>query len=99
MGHGKGVAPSPTVGTARSAAGWSRRHVTIPQEWPRVKELFEAARVLPADARPEFLAAACGGDDGLRHEVETLLVSHEGAASFLETPALLAEDASAVRSL
>jgi serine/threonine-protein kinase len=55
--------------------------------------------MLRADARPLYLAAACGGDDELRHEVETLLASHERAASFLETPALLADDAELAKSL
>ena len=58
-----------------------------PDEWARVKELFEGARALPADARREYLASACGGDEALRQEVETLLASHERAKSFLETPA------------
>ena len=72
--------------------------MTLPQEWPRVKEVFEGARALPVDARPGYLAAACSGDDALRHDVETLLASHEQATSFLETPALLVADSTTVRN-
>ena len=58
-----------------------------PSSWPRLKEVFAAARALPADARPAYLAAACGGDEALRQEVESLLASDERAENFLESPA------------
>src|ERR1700676_367673 len=60
-----------------------------PEDWPRLKEVFEGARALQAEARPAYVAAACGCDEGLRNEVETLLASHEYAKNFLETPAVL----------
>jgi serine/threonine protein kinase/Tfp pilus assembly protein PilF len=60
-----------------------------PEDWPRLKEVFEGARALQAEARPAYVAAACGSDEGLRKEVETLLASHEYAKNFLETPAVL----------
>jgi serine/threonine protein kinase len=67
--------------------------VTLPPEaWPRLKEVFAGARALASDARPAYLAAACDGDAALRREVEMLLASHERAASFLETPAVLFDD-------
>jgi hypothetical protein len=73
--------------------------VTVPREaWPRLKEAFEGARVLPLDARPAYLAAACGRDEALRQEVE-LLLAHAQAASFLETPAVLFDDGLAAKSL
>ena len=55
--------------------------------WPRVKELFEGARTRPADARAAYLADACGGDDELRREVESLLAASDRATTFLEAPA------------
>jgi hypothetical protein len=58
-----------------------------PDQWARVKEVFEGAWALPADARPAYLATTCEGDETLRQEVELLLDSHERAKSFLETPA------------
>ena len=39
----------------------------------------------PAE-RAAFLAEACGGDDELRNEVESLLGFHDRAESFIETP-------------
>src|ERR1700687_1526220 len=58
------------------------------EDWPRLKEVFEGARALQADARPAYVAAACGSDGALRQEVETLLASHERAQRFLEIPAV-----------
>ena len=61
--------------------------------WPRVKDVFAGARALPADRRPAYLADACGGDDALREEVESLLASDQRANSFLEAPAVVRSDA------
>ena len=41
--------------------------------WPRLKEVFASARALPVDLRAAYLAKACGSDDALRGEVESLL--------------------------
>jgi serine/threonine protein kinase/Tfp pilus assembly protein PilF len=38
---------------------------------------------LPPQQRAEFLARACGSDDALRHEVESLLAAQEEAGDFL----------------
>ena len=58
-----------------------------PERWQEIERLYHAARERDADERPAFLAAACGGDDALRGEVETLLAHLTRAASFIETPA------------
>jgi Tol biopolymer transport system component len=71
------------AGTSRRQQVMSRR----PDQWARVKEVFEGAWALPADARPAYLAMTCEGDETLRQQVELLLDSHERAKSFLETPA------------
>jgi hypothetical protein len=55
----------------------------------RLKEVFAAARALPAERRPPYLAEACGGNEALRQEVESLLASDERAKSFLESPAVV----------
>ena len=44
-----------------------------PKDWPRVDDVFEGARALPADRRLAYLAERCGGDEALRQEVESLL--------------------------
>ena len=57
-----------------------------PQEWERVKQLFDGALAeLPAD-RARFLQSKCGEDSYIRSEVERLLAEHERASGFLEPP-------------
>jgi eukaryotic-like serine/threonine-protein kinase len=69
--------------------------VTVaPDDWLRAKELFASARALPAAEREAYLAEACGGNDVLRREVESLLAADESAKSFLESPAVLRNDGS-----
>ena len=64
-----------------------------PKDWPRVDDVFEGARALPADRRPAYLAERCGGDEALRQEVESLLAWDDARAeSFLETPVLVRVD-------
>jgi Tol biopolymer transport system component/predicted Ser/Thr protein kinase len=52
-----------------------------PDDWTRLKAVFDGARALPPDARSAFLTSACGDDEALRLEVEKLLASHEAAAT------------------
>lgn len=58
-----------------------------PADWARVKPLFEAARSLSADSQGAFLADACGPDQGLRRELDSLLAAYNRAERFLEAPA------------
>jgi serine/threonine protein kinase len=58
--------------------------------WAQVKALFQAAVERPLSERAEFLAAAAGGDDLLRREVESLLRSDDpdvGLTNLLQGPA------------
>ena len=57
-----------------------------PDDWLRAKDVFANARALPASDRQAYLSAACAGNEALRQEVESLLVSDERAKSFLESP-------------
>lgn len=59
-----------------------------PEVWRRVEELCQQALGLDEDRRTEFLQSACGSDDGLRHEVESLLAHEKKAQHFIETPAM-----------
>ena len=52
---------------------------------------------MPVNLRAAYLAEACGGNEALRHEVESLLASDTHAKSFLETPAVLLADTGARR--
>ena len=70
-----------------------------PDHWPRLNEVFANARALPADLRAGYLAEACGGNEALHHEVESLLALDTHAKSFLETPAVLLADAMVAESL
>jgi hypothetical protein len=57
------------------------------EQWPRVKQLFDAAVELDADQRQELIDRECAGDGDLRREVESLLAADDGADDFIETPA------------
>ena len=56
----------------------------MPEKWEQVKELFTLALEREAAERSDFLRQACGDNDALRSEVESLLSSFDGAATFLE---------------
>jgi serine/threonine protein kinase/TolB-like protein len=61
-----------------------------PEEWRRVRDVFDRAVGLPADERVEFVTDACLGDDVFRHRVSTLLEAHERAHHFLEAACVAA---------
>jgi eukaryotic-like serine/threonine-protein kinase len=70
----------------------------VPDErWQRVKTVLGAALERPAEAREAFLREACGEDDGLRREVESLLAARTEAGDFLSEPARLDEAVSSPR--
>jgi eukaryotic-like serine/threonine-protein kinase len=56
----------------------------MPEKWEQVKELFARALEREPGERSDFLRQACAGDEGLRAEIESLLVSFDGADTFLE---------------
>jgi serine/threonine protein kinase len=62
-------------------------------DWnPKANDLFLRAREFPdPEARRAFLDDACGTDQGLRQQVESLLAAGERAGNFLERPAILDE--------
>jgi len=57
------------------------------ERWEQIDRLFHSALERDAGERSAFLAQACEGDESLRQEVESLVVSHEESESFIETPA------------
>jgi serine/threonine protein kinase/DNA-binding beta-propeller fold protein YncE len=57
------------------------------EHWKRVKEIFTAALQYGLNERVVFLSSACGNDDALRKEVESLLASHDKEGSFIDSPA------------
>ena len=60
-----------------------------PERWKRTEELYYAARDRAPNERSGFLRAACGDDDALRLEVESLLSEPDPDDGFLSKPALL----------
>ncbi|HEX8072230.1 MAG TPA: protein kinase [Pyrinomonadaceae bacterium] len=58
-----------------------------PERYQQVKQLFAAAVECDAGARADYLARACGGDEELRAEVESLLAHDEPESEFIEKSA------------
>ncbi len=54
----------------------------------RVMELLDATLAEPPESRPAFLERACGDDEKLRRELESLLELEEEAEGFLPEPAV-----------
>jgi eukaryotic-like serine/threonine-protein kinase len=55
-------------------------------QWELVKELFEAALDRRRADRSAFIAEACGDDQKVRQEVESLLKAHERDSDFMNEP-------------
>jgi Tol biopolymer transport system component/serine/threonine protein kinase len=74
-----------------------------PERWQRVKEIFQGALDRAPGERSAFLAGACGKDETLQREVESLIASHEQTGTFIDVPAyeavaeLLTEDPAELR--
>ena len=66
-----------------------------PEDWTRVREVFEHALALPPTERAAYVAAACGGDSAIREEILRMLDSHARAAGFLSAPATALRDEAA----
>ena len=58
----------------------------IPDQWQKVKELFDDALRRSPDERLRFLNENCNGDEDVRREVESLLANSEDAAVFWKNP-------------
>src|SRR5213596_1782617 len=63
------------------------RNLMKAARWEKVIDLFQSALERPPEERPAFLDETCHDDEGMRHEVESLLTSHERAENFIEVPA------------
>ncbi len=58
-----------------------------PPNWPKVEELYHAALERQPARREAFVDQACGGDEELRREVQSLLGYERDAERLLEQPA------------
>lgn len=54
--------------------------------WGKIEEIYQAALECSPTERAAFLHRACGGDEELRREVESLLGYNQKAGNFLEPP-------------
>ena len=59
-----------------------------PDRWEHVERLYHDALARDEGERAAFLGHACGGDETLRREVESLLAYASGAQAFLDAPAI-----------
>ena len=57
-----------------------------PEDWPKVKSIFDRVVLVGKNERSAYLETACSGDDDLRREVEALLDSFDAAEGFMEKP-------------
>src|SRR5262245_31567145 len=59
-----------------------------PERHKQIGELYHRVLEVEPEHRDAFLDRACGDDNELKREVESLLVADEQAASFLDSPAM-----------
>ncbi len=62
----------------------SAQQTLPPEQWERIEKLFQSAMELEPAEREAFLARACGDDQLLRREVESLLVYQAAAGGLIE---------------
>src|SRR2546423_15578264 len=58
-----------------------------PERWQQIKPVLQSALKREPGERSAFLAAACKGDESLRKQVESFIISHEQVGGFIEEPA------------
>src|SRR5256885_1695685 len=59
-----------------------------PDQWQEIEEVYQAALARAGDERAAYLDSVCGGNGGLRQEVESLLAQQSRVESFLIRPVL-----------
>lgn len=57
-----------------------------PENWQKVKAIFDSVIEIGPNERSSFLEKACAGDEELRLEVEDLLVAADAAGNFMDIP-------------
>ncbi|MEX2273067.1 MAG: protein kinase [Vicinamibacterales bacterium] len=63
-----------------------------PEDWTRVRAIFDEALQRAGPERDSYLAQACGERGALREQVDALLASHDHASDFLEQPPSLVRE-------
>src|SRR5437773_2119167 len=67
-----------------------------PERWEQIKSLLQSSLEAEPAKRPAFLMEACGDDQSLYAEVQSLIRSHERAGTFIENPAFAVMAASLI---
>src|SRR5207245_11343628 len=57
-----------------------------PERLQQIEDLYHSALERDSAERKAFIEDSCNGDEELRHEVQSLLASHEQAGDFIEAP-------------
>src|SRR5687767_7245328 len=57
-------------------------------KWQQVKKVFDGALRQKPEDRAGFVEDACGNNKSLLREIESLLLSHDEADGFMESPAI-----------
>src|SRR5581483_4497314 len=76
--------PLPRPGSIARSAGTNPMKS---ERWQQINDLFQSAAERTSDERDAFLIEACGDDEGLRREVESLIACSERTKDFIELPA------------
>jgi len=58
-----------------------------PEQWRKIRDVFEAASDRPAGERAEFIARACAGDEETRGRVEAMLAADARDNLLMDNPA------------
>ena len=58
-----------------------------PEQWREIDRILQQALSRPPEKLAAFLEEACGGDENLRREVESLVEHEWRAGSFIASPA------------
>ena len=57
-----------------------------PEDFQRIRRVFDEALTRPAGERAAFVARACGGDERLRNDVERMLAAEDASHSLIDRP-------------
>jgi serine/threonine protein kinase len=60
-----------------------------PEQWQKVEEVLQGALDRPPLDRASFLNEACGGDEQLKAEANSLISAYDEAGDFIEQPAIV----------
>ena len=81
-------------GMAANRVGLTLSPKMNPEQWRKIRELFEAVLERPVDERAAFLARACAGDSQTQRRLEAMLAADERDNLLMDRPAYQAVSAS-----